>query len=269
MCEIAELIAVALTGDEEPAWNAIRKLQERGDAEVFEAAANQLRSASSKERGRGVDILAQLGTPKPSDELRRRCADLILEMLKGEQSASVLESIGVALGQLQDPRAVEALLPLHRHPEADVRYGVVFGLLPHSDPTSVSALIELSADSDEDVRNWATFGLGTMENVDTPLLREALVRRLDDTNAEIRGEALVGLARRKDRRVVEPLRKELAAEDVSILAVEAAEAFGDPSMVPLLSALRDSSGNATDNYRGELVSELSTLQSAAAGRSSS
>lgn len=266
MSEIADLIAVALTGEDEPAWNAIRKLQERGDAEVFEAAANLLRSASSKDRGRGVDILAQLGTPKPSDELRRRCADLILEMLKAEQSASVLESIGVALGHLQDPRAVEVLLPLHRHSEADVRYGVVFGLLPHSDPKSVSALIELSADSDEDVRNWATFGLGSMESVDTPLLREALVRRLDDTNAEIRGEALVGLARRKDRRVVEPLRRELAAEDVSILAVEAAEAFGDPSVLPLLNALRDGARNANDSFRSLLNDAIESLEAVVSQR---
>lgn len=260
MSEIADLIAVALTGDDDPAWNAIRALQERGDTEVFEASSSLLRSASARERGRGVDILAQLGTPKPSDELRRRCADLILETLKQEQSVDVLHSIGVALGHLQDPRAVEALVPLRTHAEADVRYGVVLGLLPHSVPDSVSALIELSADSDEDVRNWATFGLGSMEGVDTPLLREALVRRLNDTNAEIRGEALVGLAQRKDPRVVEPLRRELAVEEVGILAVEAAESLGDPDMLPLLLSVRARAGQANDYFRSVLNDAIAALQ---------
>lgn len=133
-------------------------------------------------------------------------------------------------------------------------------MLPHSAPDSVSALIELSADADEDVRNWATFGLGSMDSVDTPLLREALVRRLNDTNAEIRGEALVGLAQRKDPRVVEPLRRELAVEDVGLLAVEAAESLGDPSLLPLLQARRDRAGDATDYFRGRLNDAIRLLE---------
>ena len=54
------------------------------------------------------------------------------------------------------------------------------GMLGHDSPAAVESLILLSADPDEDIRNWATFGLGSQaEGVDTPELREALVRRLD------------------------------------------------------------------------------------------
>ncbi|WP_208721367.1 hypothetical protein [Corallococcus aberystwythensis] len=45
--------------------------------------------------------------------------------------------------------------------------------------------------------------------VDTPELREALVDRLSEAHPKIRGEALLGLALRKDARVLEPLRRVL------------------------------------------------------------
>lgn len=47
MSEIANLIAVALTGDEDPAWEAVQALRVRGDGEVFEAASNLFRSSSA------------------------------------------------------------------------------------------------------------------------------------------------------------------------------------------------------------------------------
>lgn len=59
--------------------------------------------------------------------------------------------------------------------------------------------MELTQDTDEDVRDWATFGLGVFGQLDSPEIREALVTRLSDTNADVRAEALAGLAARKEK----------------------------------------------------------------------
>jgi len=258
---VPELIVAALQGDQddEQAWEAVHRLRARADQETWDAAVALIRSSRTRERGRGVDILAQFGastsTPR-SPELRARCADQLLECLRTEQDAAVLNAIGVGLGHLDDPRAVQALLPLRNHPDEGVRFGVVFGLGGHETPEAIDALIQLSADPDDDVRDWATFELGTISELDTRPLREALVARLGDENAEIRGEALAGLACRKDPRVVEPLRRELAGGDVGVLALEAAQKLGDVSLFPLLEKLRPSGDSFFDHVLEDVVRQL-------------
>ncbi|WP_223763271.1 HEAT repeat domain-containing protein [Corallococcus sp. AS-1-6] len=261
---IPELIALALQGDEEDetAWEAISELHFRGSDEVFEAAVKLLRSTSSRERGRGADILGQLGGRNRSDALVTKCADEILSALASEQDAAVLNSMAVALGHLRDVRAVAALQPLKAHPDEDVRMGVVMGMMPHRDPVAIQTLMVLSRDSDPDVRNWATFSLGSQaEEVDTPELRDALFDRLMETDMELRGEALVGLALRKDPRVLEPLRRELEGSEVGVLAVEAAQKLEDVSLLTLLHHIRDRSGNANSYFRSVLAEAIAHLES--------
>jgi hypothetical protein len=60
--------------------------------------------------------------------------------------------------------------------------------------------------------NWATFGLGSQIEVNTKEIRDALFKRLGEEDDEIRGEALVGLSIRKDKRVLGPLLKELTSK---------------------------------------------------------
>lgn len=194
-----------------------------------------------------------------------KCADVMLEQLARERDPLVLRSIGAAFGHLQDARAVAPLVALVDHPDEEVRHGVVMGLLGHPDPAAVNALIQLSGDVDDDVRKWATFGLGSqLEDVDTPALREALVQRLQDRDVEARGEALVGLARRKDGRVLDLLRRELAGPDVIVLTLEAAEALGDPSLLPLLVQLRNSPGTV-DSYFVQVLDAAITALAAVHG----
>ncbi|QAT87989.1 hypothetical protein EJ065_6460 [Corallococcus coralloides] len=125
-------------------------------------------------------------------------------------------------------------------------------------------MIALSRDSDEDVRNRATFSLGSQaEEVDTPELRDALFDRLTESDMELRGEALVGLALRKDPRVLEPLRRELESSEVVVLAVEAAEKLEDTSLLPLLHRLRDRAGDANSYFRSVLADAIAHLEALA------
>ncbi len=238
---IGALVAQALQGaeDDAVAWEAVRSLQALGTDDVFDAARLLLHSAEPKQRARGADILGQLGSPNPSRALETRCADCLLERGANETDETVLLSIGVSLGHLQDPRAPDAMAPHAKNPSSDARFGVVMALLNHDSERSVSTLIALARDPDDDVRNWATFGLGTsLAMVDTPEVREVLRERLSDSNSEIQGEAMTGLASRRDPAALEPIRRELSAEAPRAFAVEAAGLLGDASLLPLLKTLK-------------------------------
>jgi HEAT repeat protein len=176
-------------------------------------------------------------------------------MLGMERDPLVFEAIGVAFGHLHDKRAVPLLVPLSKHQNKDVRFGVVQGLSQHPDAIAIATLIELTKDEDEDVRNWATFGLGTLVNTNTAEIRAALLERMTDSHDETRGEALVGWARREDPRVLEAIIQELSSEHVGQLALEAADALGDSRLLPALLRLEH-------DWQGGHESHVETLRDA-------
>ncbi|GHG92767.1 HEAT repeat domain-containing protein [Comamonas sp. JC664] len=250
------LIQASLEGDEddERAWDAIWALRRRGTRDVLDAAIQLLGDSSAKARGRGAAILGQLGKEAPT--FPKECGDALMGQLRREQEPAVLSAIGVALSQLQEPRALPQLVTLASHPSEEARYGAAHGLAVLAAPEAVDALIRLSADTDRDVRDWATFGLGTMmEEIDTPELRDALAARLADEDPEIVGEALVGLAYRKDPRAIEPVREALRGDAVMVYALEAAAELGDPSFHPLLLAIRDAHA-PSDSYFDRVLKDV-------------
>lgn len=240
-----DMLVLALTEQREDArWEIISVLQARLDCALFERAVALCRSENAVERCLGVDLLAQ-GQMK-AKLFHNEVVTVFLDMLADEQDANVLYSLGMATGHRGDPRTIPLLIQHRSHPDADVRYSVVFGLLTHEDSSAVNALIELSADADDDVRDWATFGLGTQIDTDTPTIRDALAARLRDDHDDTRSEALIGLACRRDKRVIEPLIHELLSikvrsnddEIIGTLAIEAAEAIADTRLCPALQELR-------------------------------
>lgn len=148
-------------------------------------------------------------------------------------SASDPESNGRSLDEL-----VAAADWYVEHPDPRVRYGVTHALLGQDDARAIDLLIRLTTDRDADVRDWATFGIGTLSELDTPEIRGALAARLGDPHDDTRGEALIGLARRKDLRVVPALMKELSSDCVGTLAVEAAKEMGVSELRPALTKLQ-------------------------------
>ncbi len=234
---IEELVKFALTEqDEDAAWEAVTILHYRGSREVLDAARRLCASNSADERQLGANILGQLGMP---DRIfPNECFETLAAMLAKETDPNVLECIGVAFGHLRDPRSIELLLPLKRHSNSDVRFGVVMGLTGQDRPDAIEALIELSRDGEELVRTWATFALGTVSKMDTPEIREALFARIFDSHDESRGEGLVGLALRKDQRVIEPLISDFTSGNAGRLTLEAAVAIGDSQLYPALVELK-------------------------------
>ena len=182
-------------------------------------------------------ILRRIG--QPTDAFHAEAVALLLPLLS-DPDASVIAGAAYAFGERHDPLAIPHLLPLILHPDEEVRSGTVSGLSCLDDARAIAGLIELSSDTNPDIRDWATFGLGSLTEVDTPALREALLARTVDEDADARGEALVGLARRHDPRVVEPLLRELTGEYHGTYAAEAVEAFPSPIFHEALQSLGSS-----------------------------
>jgi HEAT repeat protein len=237
-----ELISQALMEpDEEGAWDAVVLLHFRGTREVFDAACQLCVSYCSLERAVGANILGQLGVPVRA--FPAESAKLLAALLALEDDERALGAMCTALGHLRINDAIPALCRLKSHPSADIRFDVAFALSTYEDALVIETLIELSKDREVMVRDWATFGLGTQIEADTAEIRTALFERVFDEDEVTRGEALVGLARRKDQRIIEPLIKELERFPIAerTFSVEAAEELGDSRLLPVLIKLKHSS----------------------------
>ena len=230
-----ELIQTALADPEsQQAWHAIRVMHVRGSEREYEAARQLCESDKAVERELGVHILGQLGSQNIA--FLEESLPLLFARLD-DPAEDVIAAAGFALGHRRDPRAIPRLIRLKDHTNPDIRFGVVCGISGHDNEAAVEVLIALCADPDRDVRNWATFGLGTQIDLDTTQIRDALFARVFGEDPEIREEALLGLAKRGDNRVLEPLRQELAGEFHGEWCLEAAELLGDPVLYPLVFEL--------------------------------
>jgi HEAT repeat protein len=128
-----------------------------------------------------------------------------------------------ALGHIGTARAVSFLMRYGSHPDANVRFAAATALGHFAnDSLATSALIKLTADTDADVCDWATFGLGVLGRLDSPKIRDALVARLHNTCDDAREEAMIGLAMRRDQRVLSALLSSLEAGPFPVRAIEAA-----------------------------------------------
>jgi HEAT repeat protein len=188
---------------------------------------------------------------EPRDDVEARCGELAERMAR-RAAAGELTALILGIGQLRDQRALKPLAAAAGHPSAAVRRAVAEALpmamvACEQSAAGVAALIGLSEDDDPEVRDWATCSLGRtlaadpgdlVACYDTAEVRAALTARLSDADPATRAEACAGLALRRVREVVGPLRRELASPDVGRVPVIAARAIGSAELHDSLLALR-------------------------------
>lgn len=248
-----EIITLTLAAvEDDTMWDFVEILRHRGGENEFRLASRLTESEKPEERCLGARILGQLGCSDPT--YITESVNILIPMLS-DPDLSVLCSAAYALGHRKDKRAIIPLSKLVDHPEADIRQGVAFSLGGFDDDDAINVLIRLTSDTDDDVRDWATFGLGSLTEIDTPELRDALFARTNEGNGEIRGEALVGLAIRNDKRSLDLVREELNRDYAGSWVLEAARLVGDSSLVPLLSALRDNWDDENEKYFGNELNQ--------------
>ena len=239
--EIASLEDDSRPADVASGRAAMACLQRLGSIEVLEAALAACRADTPQRRCVGAGVLGQLGHTEPgykpvfTEERYLGLTDLLAAEYNGPRNAAVLSEVCVALGHLDDERAVPAVLALSGHPDAGVRFAVAFALGGHKTCEAIDGLIALSSDTDDDVRNWSVFGIAQLIDADTPAIRAALRARLDDPSEEVRNEAIQGLASRSDLSVLSFLIDELRS-GVAAPLLEAAIALARPELCEALIA---------------------------------
>jgi hypothetical protein len=248
--EVEDLFASAIAGvdkdeqlhsDNPTGWLAIARRHDLASRKVLDASLAACTDADPLRRRVGAAVLGQLGRSKVraepvfAEERYSGLAGLLVAEREGPADPGVLNGACVALGHLHDPRAIPALLELVEHPDANVRFGVVWGLSGYEAPEAIDGLIALSSDIDKHVRDWATFGLGQLIDADTPAIRAALHARLDDPCTDARNEAIEGLASRGDQSVLPILIRELHT-GVAFPLLNAAIALATPQLCESLAA---------------------------------
>jgi HEAT repeats len=254
-----EIIAAYIKGQRsDDATNSLATVHYRGGLEEFRAGITLLTSRDPCARAAGADVLAQLGWRDRT--FLEESVDALLRALHDPED-SVVESAIFALGHRASPRAIEPVLEFVDHRSSDFRYAAVHGLMPHDSPIVVEALAKLSWDNDRDVRDWATFALGSQLESDSPTIRKALHDRLNDADPEVRGEALVGLARRRDTSITSYVRRELEGPFHGDWAVEAARHLADPGFLPALTCLNEQlAGKDIVYFRGTVQDAIAACQ---------
>lgn len=240
-------------------WKYVSELRSRGSKETFLTAKDLCLSSHKQNRILGIDVLCQLRIyDKPLDSnqtaeskpyRQKQSINLIRPMLQDNRKEVLLSAI-YALGHLHDPDRARLISPFAKNRNSDVRYAVAFALGGDERPLAIKTLLDLTEDKDSQVRDWATFGIGSLADarkVNSSEVREALFRRLNDSHMDTRGEAMVGLAKRGDRRVVEYIKRELSSESPRVYALDAAEAFAEMIYLPELKQLLKSCKN-DDSY---------------------
>ena len=214
-------------------WALVHELRRRGDVEIFRAAVGWSTAEAPALRCLSADLLGQLGHEQ-SYPFATESAPTLAKLM-GDADPGVIACALIAFGHLRLGDTA-FIADLASHPDARVRHAVAVCLGPREEETATRTLTLLSRDDDRDVRDWATFGLGSMSVADSPAVHEALTARLGDSDHEVRGEAMVGLARRKVRQVIPAVLAELRGT-ASVLAIEAAGELADPIFVPELEQL--------------------------------
>jgi len=236
-------------------WKYVSKLRSQGSKETFTIAKELCLSADKHRRVLGIDVLCQLRVyGKGCDLLKsssskpfcpKKAMLIIRPMLRDRRREVILSAI-YAMGHLHDPKRSKLVAPFARHHSVDVRYAVAFALGGDMKPLSINTLVQLTEDVNPMVRDWATFGIAELadaKRTNSLRIREVLFKRLHDTHMNPRGEAMVGLAKRGDKRVIKYIKRALAGKSPRVYALNAAEEIADPI---LLLALKDLSRRCKD-----------------------
>jgi hypothetical protein len=237
------LIRLALShGSAQRLRDIVGHLHRRGSQVTMARIVRLVRSPNAHRRALGLDIAAQLRAGgdgveagKPFDEATTQ-AMLVAGL--ADANAGVVQSAVFGLGHSSHATALPALLSHARHPAALVRFALAFTLAKYPAVEATAALVELAADLDDDVRDWATFSLGTLHDADDEHVRARLWANAHDPDRDVRGEAVVGLARRGDLRVIDLLKARLLDEDCRVYELEAAEEMPRGELLETLRQVR-------------------------------
>lgn len=202
-------------------WHAVAELHSRGTRDVYDAALTMARDAAPDRRALACLLIGQLNRDGGTMFGEREAA--LLSVLRTERLARVRADALTAVGHLRTGfgdenterfRADPEIVRFVTDPDANVRGSLAFALAGTATPEGIAAQLALMHDPRSTrARDWSTTSVGWMTAVDAPHVRAALLLRAEDRDEIVRAEAMHGLARRRDARVVPLIIRELEGYD--------------------------------------------------------
>jgi HEAT repeat protein len=250
--DIEALFAQTLLSDydDDAPWQAVTRLNMIGTQEVFDRAARWLLSVNWNERARGADVLSQLDSGRDPKRFSVHSYPLIETLLKTETEPHVVASSIRALGWFHNPDSIDLIIKFFDNEEIVVRSAVAGALGWFADdPRSIDVLLQLMRDRDDGVREVAAFNLGIQGSGDSVAIRTAFVEQLSDSYEYVRLDAIASLAKRKDRRVLNALLKEL---DTSALSESQPSCFLIEAAYQMLDLENEQEGWDESDYASAL-----------------
>jgi HEAT repeat protein len=198
--------------------------------------------------------LGKIGRPEAAPALIPRLTD---------RDARVRQYTAWALGNMGEPVAGQAGLPLAKllyDPDPEARAGAAraLGQLGAS-AHIVKEIIEVVRRGPVHARLAAIHALAWLE---APAAYPALVKALDDSDAQVRQAAVAALGELADRRAVSHLFKRLAKDPAPGVRAEAAYRLGQLDGPVVLPALRAASTDADPGVRRWAAAAIRTIQDA-------
>ena len=257
------LIGMALQHDEDDDayWECVTALRQYRGREQGSWLRRHAQSRNWRMRTLVVNILCQLAMPGGRLAPQAAEVELAKEVLgRGLRDSHwrVNEASLFGLGHREFPEYLPQMLAFLDSSRPTQRHGLAFALGRYPQPEAAKALLRLMRDEAREVRNWATFGLASLSEQDAPAIREGLLAAAEDVDAEIRGEALIGLARRRDKRVRELVMRELRGEFHGSWAIDAAASLADPIFLPALEVLKANPEILADGYFSSVLADAIT-----------
>ena len=205
--------------------------------DLFNKAVTLCKSSSVKKRILAINILSQLGSGQRP--FVRQSSKLYFELLSKENNKKVIEALLYAVGHLNSKLTSDQAFRLCQFFDSgseDVRVALTFALGEIQQKKVYEVLVTLSNDRSKTVRDWATFRLAQGKG-DSKMIRDALFTRVFDASYDVKMEAIVGLAKRKDNRCRSLIELELAKGNFGDLVFEAISNLRDRTYLAPLSAV--------------------------------
>jgi HEAT repeat protein/beta-lactamase regulating signal transducer with metallopeptidase domain len=205
----------------------------QGNETAIPALISVLNDSSVNVRLAAVEALGNLQDP--------RAIDALVQALRTDTDAKVREAAANSLGEIDSARAVPGLIAaLGAERVAAVRAKIAWALGEIDDARAVEALSAAVRDTNVEVRRQVVWAIGEIQNAEGI---PALTAAAKDPDAEVRKTAIWGLGETEDKRSLPVLEAAIRDADVEVRkqAVESIGQLDDLKTAPagLLTALRD------------------------------
>ena len=224
-------------------WETIRILRSRPSQDLFKKCVELINSNDQNKKIIGIDILAQLG--KDKRPFKKETLKVYFELLNSETNANVLFSIlsGISFNDKGlNSKQINKICSFQYSTSDLIKQGIVNALGFIENEKTIDVLIKFSKDKTNHIRSWATFYIGQVD-FDNEYIRDALWNRVNDKHQETRMEAITGLAKRKDDRIIEVIKQEIIKDDFGSLLFEAILATENKDFIPILQQELNESKN--------------------------